>query len=121
VVPLVSPRLRGLFEDILARTGLKIPLTLIDGRGREAMMAADAVLTASGTATLEALFLKRPMVVGYRLDAFAYRLVKMFNLIKVPQVAMANILAGRELAPEFIQDRCQGGVDGASPPGAAGG
>ncbi|MCC7278750.1 MAG: lipid-A-disaccharide synthase, partial [Chromatiaceae bacterium] len=40
-------------------------------------------------------------------DAFAYRLVKVFNLIKVPQVAMANILAGRELAPEFIQDRCR--------------
>ena len=107
VVPLVSPRLRGLFEDILAKTGLQVPLTLVDGRGREAMIAADAVLTASGTATLEALLLKRPMVVGYRLDAFAYRLVKVFNLIKVPQVAMANILAGRELAPEFIQDRCR--------------
>lgn len=107
VVPLVSPRLRDLFEAIRAQTGLEVPLTLVDGRGREAMIAADAVLTASGTATLEALLLKRPMVVGYRLDPLTYRLVKFLNLIKVPQIAMANILAGRELAPEFIQDRCQ--------------
>jgi len=107
VVPLVSPRLRDLFEGIRAQTSLEVPLTLVDGRGREAMIAADVVLTASGTATLEALLLKRPMVVGYRLDPLTYRLVKFFNLIKVPQIAMANILAGRELAPEFIQDRCQ--------------
>jgi lipid-A-disaccharide synthase len=107
VVPLVSLRLRGLFEEILAQTGLQVPLTLINGRGREVMIAADAVLTASGTATLEALLLQRPMVVGYRLDPLTYRLVKALDLIKVPQVAMANILAGRELAPEFIQDRCR--------------
>jgi lipid-A-disaccharide synthase len=76
------------------------------------------VLTASGTATLEALLLKRPMVVGYRLDAFAYRLVKMFKLIKVPQVAMANILAGRGTGPGIHPGPLPGGVDGAGPAGA---
>lgn len=135
VVPLVSPRLRALFEKILAESGLgprfalsptnpatadggpprrgeAIPATasalvLLDGQGREAMTAADLVLSASGTATLEALLLQRPLVVGYRVDPLTYWLVKTLKLIKVPHVAMANLLAGEELAPEFLQDRCQ--------------
>ena len=134
VVPLVSPRLRGLFERILAESGLRgrfdltstsshtiadggrhgeavsahvSALTLIDGQGREAMIAADLVLSASGTATLEALLLQRPLVVGYRVDPLTYWLVKILKLIKVPHVAMANLLAGEELAPEFLQDRCR--------------
>jgi len=107
VVPLVSPRLRALFEEVRAGVAPALPLTLVDGHGREAMTAADAVLSASGTATLEALLLKRPLVVGYRVDGLTYRLVKALNLIKVPHVAMANLLAGEELAPEFLQDRCR--------------
>jgi len=107
VVPLVSSRLRDLFQEALRFTGFDLPLTLVDGQGRQAMIAANAVLTASGTATLEALLLRRPMVVAYRLDALSYRLIKALRLIKVPYVAMANLLAGRELAPEFLQDRCR--------------
>ncbi len=107
IVPLISPRLRRLFEEVLAGSSLAPDLTLVDGQGREAMIAADAVLAASGTATLEALLLKRPMVVGYRVDTLTYGLVKALNLIKVPNVAMANLLAGRELAPEFLQERCR--------------
>lgn len=67
----------------------------------------DLVLTASGTATLEALLSKRPMVVAYRVHPLTYHLVKQLDLVKVPQIAMANILAGRELAPEFIQGDCR--------------
>ena len=118
VVPLVSPRLRGLFEKILVESGLEArfaltasatatALTLVDGQGREAMTAADLVLSATGTATLEALLLQRPLVVGYRVDPLTYWLVKTLKLIKVPHVAMANLLAGEELAPEFLQDRCR--------------
>jgi len=112
VVPLVSPRLRVLFEEFRAALAPDLPLTLVDGRGREAMTAADVVLSASGTATLEALLLKRPLVVGYKVDALTYRLVKALNLIKVPHVAMANLLAGEELAPEFLQDRCRADLMG---------
>jgi lipid-A-disaccharide synthase len=82
-------------------------MTLVDGRSRRVIAAADCVLTASGTATLECLLLKRPMAVAYRVDPITYRLVKGLNLIKVPHVAMANLLAGRELAPEFLQERCR--------------
>jgi lipid-A-disaccharide synthase len=106
-VPLVSPRLRELFVAQLDRLAPGLPITLVDGQSREVIAAADGVLTASGTATLETLLLKRPMVVGYRIHPLTYHLVKWLRLVKVPHVAMANLLAGRELAPEFIQDRCR--------------
>ena len=70
------------------------------------MEAADLVLTASGTATLQALLYKRPMVVGYKLNPVTYHLLTFFRRIKVPYVAMANLLADEMLAPEYIQDEC---------------
>lgn len=106
-VPLVNARLRTLFEAELRRLAPDLPLTLVDGQSRTVIAAADCVLTASGTATLETLLLKRPMVVGYRVHPLTYHLVKGLGLVKVPHVAMANLLAGRELAPEFLQDRCR--------------
>lgn len=106
-VPLVSPRLRAQFEVVLQRLAPALPVTLVDGRSRNVIAASDCVLTASGTATLETLLLKRPMVVGYRVHPLTYHLVKGLGLVKVPHVAMANLLAGRELAPEFLQDRCR--------------
>ncbi len=105
VVPLVNARLRALFESELKRLAPGLPVTLVDGRSREVIAAADCVLTASGTATLETLLLKRPMAVGYRVHPITYRLAR--RLVKVPYAAMANLLAGRELAPEFLQGRCR--------------
>ncbi|HYN78473.1 MAG TPA: lipid-A-disaccharide synthase, partial [Lamprocystis sp. (in: g-proteobacteria)] len=107
VAPLVNPRLRRIFETTLAREAPGLPVTLVDGRSREVMTAADVVLTASGTATLEGLLVKRPMVVGYRVHRLTYQLVTQLRLVKVPYVAMANLLVGRALAPEFLQDRCR--------------
>jgi lipid-A-disaccharide synthase len=106
-VPLVTPTLRGIVNEILRRDGSNLPVTLVDGRSRDVISAADCVLTASGTATLETLLINRPMVVGYRMSPVTYRLVMGLNLVKVPYAAMANLLVGRELAPEFIQDRCR--------------
>ncbi|MGQ9660489.1 MAG: lipid-A-disaccharide synthase [Thermochromatium sp.] len=107
VVPLVNARLRALFESIWQRLDPGLPLTLVDGHSREVIAAADAVLTASGTATLETLLLKRPMVVAYRLHPLTYHLVRWLKLVKVPYVAMANLLVGRALAPEFLQGDCR--------------
>jgi lipid-A-disaccharide synthase len=70
------------------------------------MEAADLVLTASGTATLQALLYKRPMVVGYKLNPVTYHLLTFFRRIKVPYVAMANLLADEMLALEYIQEEC---------------
>ncbi|WP_275098270.1 lipid-A-disaccharide synthase [Sedimenticola hydrogenitrophicus] len=103
LVPLINRRTRTAFEAILNREAPDLPVTLVDGQARAVMIAADVVLTASGTATLEALLLKRAMVVAYRLNPLTYWIVKRFNLVRIPYVAMANLLADEALAPEFIQ------------------
>jgi lipid-A-disaccharide synthase len=79
-----------------------VPVTLVEGQSRTAMAAADAVLLASGTATLEGLLLKKPMVVGYRVGRLTYAILS--RLVKTEWVAMANLLLGEEQAPELIQD-----------------
>ena len=101
VVPLVNAQVHAVFERAMAEAP-SIPITLIDGRSREAMAAADVVLLASGTATLEAMLLKRPMVMAYRLSTPSYWLAR--RLVYIKQYAMPNLLAGEALVPEFIQD-----------------
>lgn len=103
IVPCASPGTRELFESILVRSGANLPLTLLDGQARPAMTAADAVLLASGTAALEAMLLKRPMVVAYRLAPVTYRLLR--RLVRVPYYSLPNLLAGEALVPEYIQDQ----------------
>ncbi|HET9032104.1 MAG TPA: lipid-A-disaccharide synthase [Dokdonella sp.] len=89
-----------------ASTDSPFPILVTNGQSHPAMIAADAVLLASGTAALEAMLAKRPMVVAYRLAALTYRIVKTFGLLKVERYSLPNHLAGRELVPEFMQDRC---------------
>jgi lipid-A-disaccharide synthase len=107
LAPLVNPTLRAVFTEILSREAPDLPIELVDGRSRDVIAASDCVLTASGTATLETLLLGRPMVVAYRMNGLTYRLIRALRLVKVPYIAMANLLAGRELAPEFVQERCR--------------
>ncbi len=104
VAPLVNPGIRELFEQELERIAPDLPVTLVDGHSREVMLAADAVLVASGTATLEAMLLKRPMVVAYRVHWFTHWLLIDCGMLKIPHVALANLVAGEEIAPEYIQD-----------------
>ncbi|NND67188.1 MAG: lipid-A-disaccharide synthase, partial [Halioglobus sp.] len=75
---------------------------LLRGTAHLAMAAADSVLVASGTATLEAALVGRPMVVAYRMHPLSYRILG--RMLRVPHVALPNLLAGRELVPEFLQD-----------------
>lgn len=74
------------------------------------LFAADAVLLASGTAALEAMLAKRPMVVAYRIAPLTYRIVKGLGLLKTTHVSLPNILAGREVVPERMQDDCTPGA-----------
>lgn len=83
--------------------GKDLPIKLILGQSHDAMCAADAVLMASGTTTLEALLLKRPMVVAYRFPRLSYAIYS--RLVVIPHVSLPNILAGRELVPEILQDK----------------
>ena len=79
----------------------ELNVSLVAGRSRDVMAASDAVLLASGTATLEATLLKRPMVVAYRMGALSWQLVK--RLVKTPYAALPNILSGGALVPELLQ------------------
>ena len=103
LVPLVNERTRSEFQTIRQTFAPDLPLMLLTGQSRIAMQAADVVLTASGTATLEALLFKRPMVVAYRLSPVTFWLARGLNLVKTPYIAMANLVAGEQIAPEFIQ------------------
>ncbi len=103
VAPLATPATRALFERIAAERTPGLALEVLDGQSREAMAAANVVLLASGTAALEALLLKRPMVVTYRLSALSFWLLKHFKMIKVPFYSLPNLLAGRSVAPELMQ------------------
>lgn len=100
VLPCASPERRAQIEAQLA--GHDIPVTLLDGQSHTALAACDAVLIASGTATLEALLYKRPMVVAYRVAPMTYRILK--RMLKSPYVSLPNLLAGRLLVPELLQD-----------------
>ena len=104
VVPLVNRTTRAAFETVWQEVAPELELMVLDGASRDAMLSADAVLSASGTATLEALLLKRPMVVAYRVNPLTYKIIKTFDLVKTPFIAIPNLLAGEEVAPEFIQD-----------------
>ena len=106
-VPAASAAGRELLQAQLKRSALRSAHTHVyDGRARDVLAAADVVLLASGTATLEAMLSKRPMVVGYRVSPLTYRIVKALGLLKVDRYALPNILAGKDLAPELMQDDC---------------
>jgi len=111
-VPLVTPTLRRIFTAALRQEAPELPVTLVDNQSQDVIAAADCALTASGTATLETLLINRPMVVGYRMSPITYRLLSGLRLVKVPYIAMANLLVSRELAPEFMQDRCRADLMG---------
>jgi lipid-A-disaccharide synthase len=102
VIPCVNRDREKQVEGLVEALEVKLPVTLVRGRSREVMAASDVVLLASGTATLEAMLLKRPMVVGYRLSNLSYKLLS--HLVKVPWVALPNLLAQKGLVPELLQD-----------------
>ncbi|ARU56057.1 lipid-A-disaccharide synthase [Oleiphilus messinensis] len=101
IIPYVNDERRQQIEALLKIKALQLPVTLISGKSRDVMAASDVVLMASGTATLEAMLLKKPMVVAYRMSALTYFI--MSKLMKAPYIALPNLLAGSRLVPELIQ------------------
>lgn len=87
--------------DLLMMEFADLPVTVLDGQSHAAMAAADAVLLASGTTALEAMLLKKPMVVSYRTGWLTHAIIS--RMLKVPYVSLPNLLAGEELVPELLQ------------------
>ena len=106
VVPAANARCRQALEDLLKTANLPAA-TLLEGQSHRAMVAADVVLLASGTATLEAMLAKRPMVVGYRIAPFTHAVVTGLGMLKTSIYSLPNILAGRTLVPELMQHDCK--------------
>lgn len=104
LVPLANPRARAVFEEALSEHPVEARFTLLKGDARSAMAAADAVLLASGTATLEGLLLKRPMVITYRMNRVTYLIADVWLRLNIDHVGLPNLLAGRALVPECLQD-----------------
>ncbi len=88
-------------QQLMQKHGKGLPIQLLEGRSREAMTAANAVLMASGTTTLEALLLKKPMVVAYRLNTLTYWIAS--RMVKSPFFSLPNLLAGEAVVPEILQ------------------
>lgn len=103
LVPLASRETRNQFETELWRLGAQEwPLKMLYGHAQDALAACDAALVASGTATLEAALLKAPMAIAYRMSPWSWRLMRRMRY--QPWVGLPNILAGRFVVPEFLQD-----------------
>ena len=103
LVPLVSRETRLQFETALWKLKAdELPFTLMFGHAADAIAASDAVLVASGTATLETALVGRPMVIAYKMSPWSWRLMR--GMRYLPWVGLPNILAGRYVVPEFLQD-----------------
>ncbi len=102
IIPAASPdRYRQLHIEL--NEFVDLPITLFNGHSHEAMAAADVVLLASGTVALEALLLKKPMVVAYKMAPLTFKILSW--LIKTPWVSLPNLLAQKMLVPEILQDK----------------
>lgn len=103
VAPMAGAPLQDTFRAALDRQGMAARVSLLDGRVREVLAATDVALVASGTATLETMLLRCPMVAAYRVAPLTYFLLTRFGLLRLQRFALPNILAGRSLVPELMQ------------------
>jgi lipid-A-disaccharide synthase len=112
IAAMANARVRAAFEQALTAAGVRDRVQVFDGRAQEVMAASDVILLASGTATLEATLVKRPMVVAYRLSWLTSLLLKHLKLFKAPFFAQPNLLAGRQVVPEYFNQDVRADVLG---------
>ena len=103
IAGLANESTAAVFLEQVRSSRLHPPPAVHIGRARQVMAAADVVLTASGTASLETMLTKRPMVVAYIVSAVTHRLVRLLGFRRLAHFALPNLLAGRRVVPEFLQ------------------
>jgi lipid-A-disaccharide synthase len=108
IAPMATARAREVFESKRPEVPAAPRILLLQGRAQEALAACDAAIVASGTATLETLLSRRPMVAAYRFGALTAFLLRRLRLIKVPYFSHPNLLVGRALVPELLQEQVTG-------------
>jgi lipid-A-disaccharide synthase len=111
-VALANDGARALVESVLGALELEPRPLLVQGRTRDVLAAADVVLTASGTATLETLLLRRRMIVAHRIAGLTYWIVRKLGVAKLPYFSLPNLLSGRRVVPEFVQRQVRADVLG---------
>jgi lipid-A-disaccharide synthase len=99
VIPAANAQRHEQIQSALKHSDL--PVSLVLGQGREVMHSSDAILIASGTATLEAMLMRKPMVISYRMARISWSI--MSRMVKTQHVGLPNILAGEEIVPELLQ------------------
>ncbi|MFT3898345.1 MAG: lipid-A-disaccharide synthase [Thermomonas sp.] len=104
LVPAANSDCRAAIERLAV--GVPLEPRILDGDAQRAMIASDVVLLASGTAALEAMLCKRPMVIGHRIAPLTHAIVRRLGLLKSRFVSLPNVLAGEALVPELLQDDC---------------
>ncbi len=105
IIPAATPALSRLIKNQVRMLKPDLPVSVVEGHARDVLGAADVALIASGTATLEAMLWRCPMVVAYRVAASSYALVRGLGLLRVTHVSLPNLLAGRAVVAEFLQYR----------------
>ncbi len=105
VIPVINQARRAQIEAWLAANPVTLNITLVDRQSREVMTASNAILLASGTATLEAMLCKRPMLVAYRFSRMTAMVLR--RMIKMDYFSLPNLLAGKKLVPELLQEQVQ--------------
>ncbi|HIL93713.1 MAG TPA: lipid-A-disaccharide synthase, partial [Cycloclasticus sp.] len=107
LVPLADTSSIELFSGIYRGSGIQLDLIAQKSAAASMIAASDMVLVASGTATLEVMLLKKPMVVAYKVSPLTSWVFKTFDLLKAPFVSMPNLIAGKELVKEFLHEQVQ--------------
>lgn len=103
VTPVVNEKRKRQFLDIKGQVAPDLPVTLIDGQSRTVMSAADVVLLASGTATLEGALVKKPMIVAYKFKWLSYQIFK--RLVTIPYFSLPNLISNKPIVPELLQEQ----------------